>query len=135
MFRSETKFGISVFPRLQGAYFSEPAVKLWEGTLPETNSSHLKMDVWNTSFLLGRPIFRCYVSFRECTFSQGILYLDNFSENYFVDLRIFFQMDASTSQDETRPPVNVQAELTEFGLKREMKTTSCESCEHRNGST
>ena len=34
-------------------------------TLPETNSSHLKMDGWKTSFLLGRPIFRCYVSFRE----------------------------------------------------------------------
>ena len=28
-------------------------------TLPETNSSHLKMDGWNTCFLLGRPIFRC----------------------------------------------------------------------------
>ena len=24
------------------------------------------MDGWNTSFLLGWPIFRCYVSFREC---------------------------------------------------------------------
>ena len=26
-------------------------------TLPETNSSHLKMDGWNTRFLLGWPIF------------------------------------------------------------------------------
>ena len=34
-------------------------------TLPETNSSHLKMDGWNTTFLLERPIFRGYVSFRE----------------------------------------------------------------------
>ena len=34
-------------------------------TLPETNSSHLKMDGWNTTVLLRRPIFRCYVSFRE----------------------------------------------------------------------
>ncbi len=34
-------------------------------TLPETNSSHLKMDGWNTSFLLGWPIFRGYLSFRE----------------------------------------------------------------------
>ena len=32
-------------------------------TLPETNSLHLKMDGWNTTFLLGRPIFRGYVSF------------------------------------------------------------------------
>ena len=35
-------------------------------TLPETNSLHLKMDRWNTRFLLGWPIFRGYVSFREC---------------------------------------------------------------------
>ena len=34
-------------------------------TLPETNSSHLNMDGWNTSFLLGWPIFRGYVTFRE----------------------------------------------------------------------
>ncbi len=33
-------------------------------TLPETNSSHLKMDGWNTNVLLGWPIFRGYVSFR-----------------------------------------------------------------------
>ncbi len=26
-------------------------------TLPETNSSHLKMDGWNTSFLLGPGLF------------------------------------------------------------------------------
>ncbi len=35
-------------------------------TLPETNSSHLKIDGWNTNFLLGWPIFRGYASFREC---------------------------------------------------------------------
>ena len=34
-------------------------------TLPETNSLHLKMDAWNTRFLLGWPIFRRHVSFRE----------------------------------------------------------------------
>ena len=36
-----------------------------ESTLLETNSSHLKMDDWKTSFLLGGAIFRDYVSFRE----------------------------------------------------------------------
>ncbi len=41
-------------------------------TLPETNSSPLKMDGWNTTFLLGRPIFRCYVSFREGTIWRQI---------------------------------------------------------------
>ena len=34
-------------------------------TLLETNSWPLKMDGWNTTFLLGRPIFRGHVSFRE----------------------------------------------------------------------
>ena len=33
-------------------------------TLPETNIAP-KMDGWNTTFLLGRPIFRGHVSFRE----------------------------------------------------------------------
>ena len=37
----------------------------------KTNSSHLKMDGWNTSFLVGWPIFRCYVSFREGNFLGG----------------------------------------------------------------
>ncbi len=37
----------------------------WHFTLPETNSLPLKMDSWNTTFLLGSPIFRGYVSFRE----------------------------------------------------------------------
>ena len=34
-------------------------IKFPGSTLPETNSSHLKMDGWNTSFLLASPIFRC----------------------------------------------------------------------------
>ena len=38
-------------------------------TLPETNSLHLQMDCWKTSFLLGRLIFRCHVNFRECNLS------------------------------------------------------------------
>ena len=34
-------------------------------TFPETNGLPLKMDGWNTTFLLERSIFRRYVSFRE----------------------------------------------------------------------
>ena len=30
---------------------------LMKNNLPKTNSSHLKMDGWNTHVLLGRPIF------------------------------------------------------------------------------
>ena len=33
-------------------------------TLPETNSSHLKMNGWKICFLLGRSLARCYGSFR-----------------------------------------------------------------------
>ena len=40
------------------------AVEIDHDTLPETNSSHLKMDGWITSFLLGWHLFRCYVIFR-----------------------------------------------------------------------
>ena len=36
-------------------------------TLPGTNSSHLKMDGWKTSFLLGWPPGRCYVGSMECS--------------------------------------------------------------------
>ena len=41
-----------------------------ECTLPETNSSPLKMDGWKMTFLLGWPIFRGHVSFRECKISK-----------------------------------------------------------------
>ena len=37
----------------------------WEFTLPETNSSPLKMMVSNRNLLFQGSIFRCYVSFRE----------------------------------------------------------------------
>ncbi len=38
------------------------------GTLKLTASKHLKMDGWKIIFLLGCPIFKCYVSFREGKF-------------------------------------------------------------------
>ena len=45
----------------------------------KTNSSPLKIDGLNTIFLLGRPIFMCYLSFREfnytikeCSFSPNM---------------------------------------------------------------
>ena len=40
---------------------------LWLFALPSLKlTRNLKVDGWNSSFLLGWPIFRCYVSFREC---------------------------------------------------------------------
>ncbi len=47
---------------------------------------HLKMDGWNTSFLLGWPILRGYVSFRE-----GI-HLENLKAAYFLDARSTIQL-------------------------------------------
>ena len=41
------------------------------GALPETNSSHLKMDGWNISFIVGWPIFRGYVSLPEGTLPKA----------------------------------------------------------------
>ena len=51
-------------------------------TLPETNSSHLKMYGWKTTFLLGMPIFRCYVNFRAGSIlpQHGIIPVTNASQ-------------------------------------------------------
>ena len=43
------------------------------------------MDPWNTSFLLGWPIFRCYVSFRD-----GIYYLNDYQEHLRIFLSFLF---------------------------------------------
>ena len=57
-----------------GLSSQEPCQKTWDVKFavpriypkPETNMFlHLKMNGWKISFLLGRPIFRGYVSFRE----------------------------------------------------------------------
>ena len=62
----------------------------------------LKMDGWNTRFLFGWPIFRCYVSFRECRWwFQNILYFHpetwgRCSPHF--DYRIFFQMGGKKHQ-------------------------------------
>ena len=77
---STNRKGIGAVLALSGWHWSQTCYQdwmcqefQWKGsldynqrpTLPETNSSPLKMDGWNTTFLLGRPIFRGYVSFRE----------------------------------------------------------------------
>ena len=37
------------------------------------------MDGWNTTFLLGRPIFRGYVSFREVNLMRGVIFTTTYS--------------------------------------------------------
>ena len=47
----------------------------------------LKMDGWKINFLLGNPIFRCYVSFRECkSFERHEVFLPDV---IFIDLGVF----------------------------------------------
>ena len=54
-----SNFGVPWLDPTKGAgSWQIPSLKL-------TASLPLKMDGWNTTFLLGWPIFRCYVSFRE----------------------------------------------------------------------
>ena len=54
-------------------------------TLPETNSLHMKIDGWNTNFLLGWPVFRCYVSVRECNQYESpfLLNMSSFDKPFF----------------------------------------------------
>ena len=52
-----------------GLDITVPEIKIenwwdWDVPHPKTNMSHLKIGVWEATFLLGRPIFRGYVSFR-----------------------------------------------------------------------
>ena len=60
-------------------------------TLPETNSLPLKMDGRKTSFLLGWPIFRCYVSFREGNISTGVIKWDLFWGNQTMQMHGKFE--------------------------------------------
>ena len=61
-----------------GPSFVKTSPSCWlekNATLPETNSSHLNMDDWKTTFLLGWPIFRGYVKLRECSPFTNPLFL------------------------------------------------------------
>ena len=56
------------------------------------------MDGWNTSFLLGWPIFRCYVSFRECIYKCRSLELRWELERLFIFFNLqLLNMQGSTS--------------------------------------
>ena len=66
-------------PQQQGTSKAPPMVlkiSTWpkEIPVPETKSSHLKMDGWKRIFLLGRPTCMGYVSFREGNFHHFFFY-------------------------------------------------------------
>ena len=51
------------------------------------------MDGWNTTFLLGRPIFRGHVSFRECR-------LKNFRDVEMLDRTVAARFELEKSENE-----------------------------------
>ena len=55
-------------------------------TLPETNSSPLKIGLPNRKAVFQPSIFRGYVSFRECSGFAGDEILPSFTGGYFLDL-------------------------------------------------
>ena len=54
------------------------SMKIWKVTLLETNSSHLKIGHSKRKLVFQSFIFRCYVSFRECSISIVFLFFPNF---------------------------------------------------------
>ena len=68
-------YGISTYmyhafkPKV-GKYTADGAYGI--DTLPETNSSHLKMNGWKICFLLGRSLARCYASFRGSKYISSL---------------------------------------------------------------
>ena len=104
------------------------------GTLPETNSSHLKMGGWNTSFLLGWPNFRGYVSFREGSFKKVLFspqtkwgkvsHFDDYFSNRLVQPPIFMFV---ASRWETRLENNTSytfMKMLVVGLKVDATTSN-----------
>ena len=75
-------------------------------TLPETNGSPLKMNGWNATFLLGRPIFRGYVSFREGKSLQIILCCSISYKQHHISylLTNFWSTSPQFSHPKTLPP-------------------------------
>ncbi len=53
-----------------GSMFNVKLISQWEIPPWKLTARPLKMDAWKTTFLLGRPIFKGYVSFRECIQTQ-----------------------------------------------------------------
>ena len=53
----------------------------------QTNSSHLNLDGWVTRFLLGRPMFRGYVSFRDGIPSRKLMH-PTFGRRKIVDSKV-----------------------------------------------
>ena len=71
------------------------------------------MDGWNTSFLLGRPIFRCYVSFREGTWLFGA---PIFSGELAVSFRVPGRFGHTMPHPATRPERFFLADLGHTAL-------------------
>ena len=54
---------------------------------PQTNTSHLNMDGWVTRFLLGRPMFRGYISFGDGIPSRKFMH-PTFGKRKIIDSKV-----------------------------------------------
>ena len=92
IFRESIEKSMGRKPIGRGVFFFQVPRALFDGlfidilckyTLPETSSSHLKMDGWNANFLFGaRPIFS-FLFFEKCfqTLKAFLRYLPQFGES------------------------------------------------------
>ena len=61
-------------------------------SLKLTASLHLKIDGWKTTFVLGWPIFRGYVSFKECKYSSYFILCGEFGGLAYLAADCFSQV-------------------------------------------
>ena len=71
---------------------------------------HLKTDGWNTSFLLGNPIFRFYVSFRECMFHFHGMW--NYHSNVFLPCPVKAKKKSKAKKKQILAMANGSTETT-----------------------
>ena len=92
-------------------------------TLPETNSSPLKIEGWNTAFLLRRSIFRGHVSFREGTFFWFPCMFFACSKNV-IQISTCSSREIYSEPPPKKQPTNSWNVATDTSTKREVKQKS-----------
>ncbi len=95
------------------------------------------MDDWKTSFHLGWPIFRCYVSLREGSCTRIILETSRIYSDWFAEIRIHESPPSSLQFAKSLPGLapeydtkHIKKKLSPFSkptntMKRHGKTTNC----------
>ena len=102
IYKGELKFESLGPKKLQSWWNKNSSFRLqWGLTLPENNSSHLKICGWKMDFLLEWPIFRGYLSFREGTSLLFTFAIPTpFSPQKWVALHLLWQKDSENCWSE-----------------------------------